>query len=148
MRMLVLILAACALAAQAPAAAAAPGDSARPAQSGGDRDRRRALTPADTYVSLPPLTASVQSDFRLRGVLHIEAGLDIPDARLRERARTLMPRLRNAYVSALAVYAGSNYRFGDVPDAERIAYLLQDATDEVLGEGASVLLGMVIVHAN
>lgn len=100
-------------------------------------------------MPLDPLTATVHADFRLRGVLHIEAGLEIPDNRLRARAERLMPRLRDHYVSALAMYTGANYRFGDVPDADRISELLQRATDEALGEeGAIILLGMVIIHDN
>lgn len=81
--------------------------------------------------------------------MHIEAGLEIPNNRQRERAERLMPRLRDRYVSALAMYTGANYRFGDVPDADRISELLQQATDEVLGAGeADILLGMVIIHEN
>ncbi len=100
-------------------------------------------------MPLDPLTASVHADFRLRGILHIEAGLEIPNGRDRSRAERLMPRLRDRYVSALAMYTGANYRFGDVPDADRISYLLQEATDEVLGEDvADILLGMVIIHEN
>lgn len=116
-------------------------------ESGGRR--HRILTTSDGYVPLDPLTATVHSDFRLRGVMHIEAGLEIPDSRLRQRAERLMPRLRDRYVSALAMYAGSNYSYGEVPDADRISELLQQATDEALGEeGADILLGMVIIHAN
>ena len=58
-----------------------------------------------------------------------------------------MPRLRNAYVTQLSIYAGANYRYGDLPDAERISAMLHRATDQVLGqEGARVLLGMVVIH--
>lgn len=124
------------------------GESASDQQESGGR-RHRILTTSDGYIPLDPLTASVHSDFRLRGVMHIEAGLEIPDSRLRQRAERLMPRLRDRYVSALAMYAGSNYSYGDVPDADRISELLQQATDEALGEeGADILLGMVIIHAN
>ena len=59
-----------------------------------------------------------------------------------------MPRLRNAHVQALTMYTGMNYRFGDIPDADRIAQMLQDATDATLGEeGAEILIGMIIIHA-
>ncbi|WP_421788472.1 hypothetical protein [Hyphobacterium sp.] len=122
---------------------------------GGDGDeesggrRHRIITSSDDFIPLDPLTATVHSDFRLRGILHIEAGLDIPDSRLRHRAERLMPRLRDRYVSALAMYAGANYSYGEVPDADRISDILQQATDEALGEsGAEVLLGMVIIHDN
>ena len=118
------------------------------AEEAGGR-RHRILTSSEHFVPLDPLTATVHSDFRLRGIMHIEAGLDIPDNRLRHRAEALMPRLRDRYVSALAMYAGANYSFGEVPDAERISQILQQATNEALGqEGAEVLLGMVIIHEN
>lgn len=119
-----------------------------PAQSGSSR-QHRPITSSEAYVPLTPLTATVHSDFRLRGILHIEAGLEIPDSRQRSRASQMMPRLRDRYTSALAMYTGANYRYGDVPDADRIAALLQQATDDVLGAGeADVLLGMVIIHEN
>ena len=122
--------------------------TAAPAQQGSGR-QHRPITSSTGYVPLAPLTATVQSDFRLRGIMHIEAGLEIPNNRQRERAEQLMPRLRDRYVSALAMYTGTNYRFGDVPDADRISELLQQATDEVLGAGeADILLGMVIIHEN
>ena len=42
-----------------------------------------------------------------------------------------------------------SYRFGDIPDADRISEILQEATDLTLGqEGADVLIGMVIIHAD
>lgn len=114
-----------------------------------DDSRHRSLTSSNTYLPLPPLMATVQADHRARGNLQIEAGLEVPDARLRRRVEQMMPRLRNAYVTAMSVYTGVNYRFGDVPDVDRIAQLLQDATDMTLGtEGAQVLIGMVIINAD
>ncbi|WP_417467857.1 hypothetical protein [Maricaulis sp.] len=120
------------------------GSGAAPAED----SRHRSVTSADTYLPLPPLMATVQADHRARGNLQIEAGLEIQDARLRRRVEQIMPRLRNAYVTALSIYTGVNYRYGTVPDADRIAQLLQDATDMTLGtEGARVLIGMVIINA-
>lgn len=126
----------------APAMAAPP-----PAQS--DDSRHRNLTSSDSYMPLPPLTATVQAQRRARGLLQIEAGLEVEDAELRRRIDRLMPRLRNAYVSALTMYTGMYYQYGDVPDADRIAAMLQEATDMTLGrEGAEVLLGMIIIHSD
>lgn len=114
-----------------------------------DDGRHRTLTNSPSYVPINPLTATVQSNHRARGLLQIEAGLEIPDARLRRRAEQYMPRLRNAWVTALSVYTGMNYRFGDIPDADRIAAMLQEATDITLGEeGAEILIGMIIIHAD
>ena len=126
----------------APAVAAPP-----PAQS--DDNRHRNLTSSDSYMPLPPLTATVQAQRRARGLLQIEAGLEVEDAELRRHIDRLMPRLRNAYVSALTMYTGMYYQYGDVPDADRIAAMLQEATDMTLGrEGAEVLLGMIIIHSD
>tara|TARA_R110002073_G_scaffold63048_2_gene157870 strand:+ start:931 stop:1407 length:477 start_codon:yes stop_codon:yes gene_type:complete len=121
------------------------GGSAAPAQD----SRHRSLTSSDSYLPLPPLMATVQADYRARGNLQIEAGLDVEDSRLRRQIEHSMPRLRNAYITALSVYTGVNYRYGAVPDADRIAQLLQDATDMTLGtDGARVLIGMVIVNSD
>lgn len=143
------------LAAFALALSSAASAHASPPPSSGDghgappqqAQRGRSITSSPDFVPLAPLTATLQADYRLRGILQIEAGLEIPDSRLRARAEEMMPRLRNAYVTQLSIYAGANYRYGEMPDAERISMMLQRATDEVLGqEGARVLLGMVVIH--
>ncbi|WP_297736130.1 hypothetical protein [uncultured Maricaulis sp.] len=131
----------------------APGISAlaSPPASGESTEdgRHRMITSSETYMPLPPLTATVQANRRARGLLQIEAGLEISDSRLRHRVERYMPRLRNAYVSALSIYTGMHYSFGEVPDADRIAQILQEATDITLGqEGAEVLIGMIIIHAD
>ncbi|MHA6287764.1 flagellar basal body-associated FliL family protein [Maricaulis sp. CAU 1757] len=137
-----------ALALTSGASFAAPPAAEDGAHSGNDT-RHRTLTASPTYVPLPPLTATVQANHHARGLLQIEAGLEIDDARLRRRVQRYMPRLRNAYVSALSVYTGVNYQYGDVPDADRIAALLQEATDMALGEpGAEILIGMIIIHGS
>ncbi|OLF80717.1 hypothetical protein AWH62_14550 [Maricaulis sp. W15] len=128
----------------ASAALAAP-----PAEESTDENRHRSITSSDTYMPLPPLTATVQSNRRAQGLMQIEAGLEISDTRLRRRVEMYMPRLRNAYISALSIYTGMHYRYGDVPDADRISQILQEATDMTLGqEGAEVLIGMIIIHAD
>ena len=143
------------LAAFALALSSAASAHASPPPSSGDghgappqqAQRGRSITSSPDFVPLAPLTATLQADYRLRGILQIEAGLEIPDSRLRARAEEMMPRLHNAYVTQLSIYAGANYRYGEMPDAERISMMLQRATDEVLGqEGARVLLGMVVIH--
>ncbi|WP_300544022.1 hypothetical protein [Maricaulis sp.] len=123
------------------------GGGGSPAPS--EDSRHRTLTSSESYVPISALTATVQANHRAQGLLQIEAGLEVPDARLRRRVEQYMPRLRNAWVTALSVYTGVNYRFGDVPDADRIAQVLQEATDITLGqEGAEILIGMIIIHPN
>ena len=127
------------------------GDYAKspPQQQSSDDSRHRTLTNSPSYVPLAALTATVQANHRARGLLQIEAGLEVPDAQLRRRVERYMPRLRNAWVTALSVYAGVNYRYGDIPDADRIAEVLQEATDMTLGqEGAQILIGMIIIHGD
>lgn len=109
--------------------------------------RGRAITHVDSYVRLEPILAAVQADMRLRGVIHIELGLNAGDARLRRRIEERSAYLRHAYNSTIAVYTGVHYRYGEVPDADMIASMLQEATNEVLGrEDAEVLLGMVMIN--
>ncbi|MEN0652992.1 MULTISPECIES: Tat pathway signal protein [Hyphobacterium] len=140
---LALILAEAAPAFASPPPSDGDGHGAAPQQA----QRGRSITSSPDFVPLAPLTATLQADYRLRGILQIEAGLEIPDRRLRARAEEMMPRLRNAYVTQLSIYAGANYRYGEMPDADRISAMLQQATDDILGqEGAQILLGMVVIH--
>lgn len=112
-----------------------------------DAHGKTKTTDSDSFVALPAFSATVSDGFHISGVLSVEAGLEIPDSALRAKAQHLSPRLNDAYMSALTAYAGGAYAPGQVPDADKIARMLQTATDEVLGQdGAHVLLGMVMVH--
>lgn len=114
-----------------------------PAEAAG----KKKTTASETYVDIASVAASVVQDFEVRSVLHVEAGLEIADDKLRAKAERLLPRLRAACADALRAYAGDQYAYGAAPDAERIAMRLQAAVDRALGqEGAQVLLSMVIVH--
>ena len=99
-----------------------------------------------TYTSFDALTATVfRSDGR-RGVLTVQGGLDVPDPALRARAAASQPRLRDAYIRTLSVYASSLVP-GAPPDVDQIGLRLQRATDGVLHRsGARVLLGTVLVN--
>ncbi len=99
-----------------------------------------------TYTSFDALTATVfRSDGR-RGVLTVQGGLDVPDPALRARAAASQPRLRDAYIRTLSVYAASLIP-GAPPDVDQIGMRLQRATDGVLHRpGARVLLGTVLVN--
>ncbi|MEO1038959.1 MAG: hypothetical protein AAFX09_05390 [Pseudomonadota bacterium] len=146
LRLILLAASSLAMVAALPDAEARVGGapSAAPEQ---DDARSRRITPAESYVAMEPIVAGVQADYRLRGLIHIEFGLDAEEARERRRIARLTPHLRDAYTSAMATFSGTGYRYGDVPDADHIAGLLQEATDSVLGPGrARVLLGMVIIH--
>jgi hypothetical protein len=98
-----------------------------------------------TFVQIQTLTATVIRMRGRRSVLTVDAGLDIPDNALRERAELSTPRLRAAYVQALAVYA-AGLPSARAPDPDFIATLLQRATDNTLGrKGAKLLVGAIMI---
>ncbi|MDQ1154848.1 Tat pathway signal protein [Brevundimonas sp. SORGH_AS_0993] len=100
--------------------------------------------PVATYQRLPIVTASILRADGLRGVLSIETGLDTPDAALRARVLQSVPRLRAAYATAAQTFA-NGLRPGMPPDVDRLAALLQAATNTALGRpGARFLLGAVL----
>ena len=99
-----------------------------------------------TYTSFDALTATVSRSDGRRGVLTVQGGLDVKDPALRARAAASQPRLRDAYIRALSVYAASIIP-GAPPDVDQIGMRLQRATDDVLHRpGARVLLGTVLVN--
>lgn len=100
--------------------------------------------PADTFLRLPTTTATVMRANGQRGVLSIEAGVDVADTALRARASRSLPRLRDAW-AVEAQRIGQAVRPGAAPDVEALARALQSATDRVLGRaGGRVLLGTVM----
>lgn len=99
-----------------------------------------------SYIPFPTLTATIFHTDGERGVLTVEAGVDVADPVLRQRANVSVPRLRAAYVAVLQVYAGG-LPPGAPPDADYIARRLQEQTDKVLGKpGAKLLIGSIIVN--
>lgn len=103
-------------------------------------------TPAVTYTRFATLTATIPRAGGQRGVLSVEAGIDVPDAGLRARAAQSTPRLRAAYADVLRDF-GAGLLPGRPPDVERLGRELQAATDRVLGQaGARLLLGTVLAN--
>lgn len=128
-----LFLLAAGLAAAAPAVA---GASAREKKKGG----------GFTFMQLPTLTSTVVRRDGRRGVLTVEAGLDVPDPYLRARADDSRPRLRAAYVQMLQTYA-TGLPPGTPPNPDTIGREMQRETDRVLGKpGARLLLGTIIIN--
>lgn len=108
----------------------------------------RTLSHANSYVRMEPVRASVQADFRMRGLLQVGLALDAPHSRTRQVIQERQLWLRDAYSQAMLLYSGRMYRWGQIPDADVIARLLQDETDRVIGPGqATVVLDTVIIHA-
>jgi hypothetical protein len=123
------------------ALAAAPGL----ARAEGGEGKKRA-TGGDSYIAIDTLTAYMTRTTGRRGVMTVDCGLDVPDAKLRARTQLLLPRLRAAFVQAVQIYAGGLPE-GMPPNAEYLARTLQRLTDQALGaRGARLLLGAVIVN--
>ena len=100
----------------------------------------------NSFIQFETLTATVFRADGRRGVLTVEAGIDVPDAGLRNRASLSQPRLRAAYVQFLQTYAGG-LAPGAPPDADYIARALQAQTNQVLGRpGARLLLGTILIN--
>ena len=131
-RRLILVLAIAALAAPATALAA---EQPEKKKGGGI-----------SYIQFATLTATVIKGNGRRGVLTVDAGVDVPNAGLRARVNLLEPRLRAAYVQVLQAYVYS-LGPGSPPDPDVLSTTLQHETDRVLGQpGAHVLLGAMLVN--
>ena len=100
----------------------------------------------ETFIQLQTMTATVIRADGRRGVMTVEAGIDVPDAALHTRADQSTPRLRAAFAQVLQIYA-TGLPGGAVPNADYLERQLQQQTNLVLGRpGARVLLGTVMVN--
>ena len=112
----------------------------------GEKKAQSHATSPSPFLRCPSLTANVVRSNGRMGVVTIEAGLDIPDEKLRTKAMQNLPRLRDAYNRALAGISPSTPR-GGTPDLDRISVAMQQVTDKMLGQpGAKFLVGSVIVN--
>ena len=99
-----------------------------------------------TYVQVDTLTAMVIAGNGRHQIMTVQAGVDVPDRALHDYAEKLTPRLQDAYVQVLQIYAGGLVP-GAPPDADYVARRLQEATDRVLGKpGAKFLIGGIMVN--
>lgn len=131
-------LAAALLTATLISAAAAPALAAEGATKG-------AAAPQH-YLPFPGVTASVMGAGGRRGVLAMDASLDIPNQALRDRAASLAPRLRAAYTQSLNIYAGG-LSPGRPIDPDYVSLEMQRQTDAVIGKGgAKFLIGSILVN--
>ena len=100
----------------------------------------------DSFIQLDTLSATVNRSNGRRGVMTVEAGVDVPDAGLRARAEASTPLLIAAYVGVLQTYA-AGLPPGGVPNADYLSRELQRQTDMVLGRpGGHFLLGTILVN--
>jgi hypothetical protein len=99
-----------------------------------------------SFIQLETLTATIVRPNGRRGVLTVEIGLDVPDAKLRDRAYSLQPRLRAAFVQSLQIYA-AGLPAGMPPNVDYLSRELQRETDAQMGKpGAKLLLGTVMAN--
>ena len=127
------------------AAHAAPAKKSDPPAGGYDREAKM-ITGSQEYMSMFGLRASIAEGFSIAGYLSVDAGINIPDAKLLKQARAIRPRLNDAMRQALASYVSSPYMMGATPDLRIIRGRMQRAVDKHLGKGNStVLLASVIL---
>ena len=108
---------------------------------------QRKTTQSESYIMIDPMYASILDGIKPRGLLMVELGLDIPDAKLRDRVAQNLPALRDAYVRSLLTYAASAVRPWRQPNVEDIANRMQTITNRLLGrEGAKVLMAQTAVR--
>jgi flagellar basal body-associated protein FliL len=136
----------CVLALTAPALASGGG------HGDGEKKKLKAPKKERNYTSLPSwvtvegFTISIIQDGRVRGKFMVSFGLDVPDDALREKTEALMPRLRDAWLGELNLYAATSLRVRRAADVPGVSDLLQRTSDAVLGQaGSKVLMGQATV---
>jgi len=98
------------------------------------------------YIQLDTLTATIIRPNGRRGTMTVDAGVNVPDSGLHDRALQSLPRLRAAYVQWLVSYA-AGLGPGQPPDADYMSLNLQRETDRALGRpGAKLLLGAILIN--
>jgi hypothetical protein len=126
----------------APAIASPPAAPAKPEM---DSQARR-ITGSEHYVPTFGLRATISRGYKVHGVLSVDAGLDVPDAKIRKRVEALKPRLMSSMREAVLSYAALSYVIGERPDADILSVRLQRAVDTVLGKDqARLTLASVVV---
>ena len=104
-------------------------------------------TQSKSYIMLDPIYTTIVGDNRAAGMLMVGAGLDVPDAAMRDEINRSLPVLRDAYVRNLMTFTANVVRTDAQPDVGMIADRLQAVTDRALKKkGAKVLLAQVAIR--
>ena len=107
---------------------------------------KRPPTSLKSWVMVDPFTISVIQDGTIRGTFTVNFGMDVPDATLRDKAETLMPRMRDAWLRSLNLYASTSLRPRRPADVAELSARIQQTADDVLGKpGAKVLMAQAVV---
>ncbi|HEV7689330.1 MAG TPA: hypothetical protein VGO52_00835 [Hyphomonadaceae bacterium] len=137
------LLAAVTVATGTPAGASPPPPAA-PAKVEDPGAKR--ITGSENYVPTFGLRASITRGREIHGVLTVDAGIDVPNEKMRTHVEAVRPRLMNSMREVVLNYASLSYGIGEKPDADMIRVRLQKAVDTVLGKDqAKVALASVIV---
>jgi hypothetical protein len=138
---------ACALAAALIAALILAPAGAQAAEGDAAHTTQRRITSSEAYVPTATLSAAITHDYQFAGLLVVDAGFDIPDAKLRADVVKMGPRITDALRTGLAEYTYSRYHSGAAPDPDRIETMLQQAANQAIGRpGARLLLSNVMVQ--
>ena len=98
------------------------------------------------YLQLDTLTGATRKANGRRGVLTVDCGLEVQDAKLRDYADKSLPRLRAAYVQVVEVYA-AGLPPNTEPNADYLVRELQRQTDLILKRpGARLLIGAIVAN--
>jgi flagellar basal body-associated protein FliL len=104
-------------------------------------------TQSESYIMVDPIYTTIVADNRVAGMLMIGAGLDVPNAAMREEVNRSLPVLRDAYIRNLMTFTANVVRTDTQPDVETIADRLQAVTDRALKKkGAKLLLAQVAIR--
>ncbi|MEQ1865781.1 MAG: hypothetical protein ABL996_14165 [Micropepsaceae bacterium] len=142
-KLVILVLAVlCASAIAVPAAQASGGGGTEKKEHAKAKapKKARSITSLASWVSVDTFTVTIIQDGRLRGRFTVTFGMDVPDDALREKAEALMPRLRDAWLNDLALYAATTLRPRRAADVVAISDLLRSGVDRVLGKAGSKIL--------
>lgn len=116
-----------------------------PARAMAAKDEKK-RSGGENYLPINPITGTTNKSGGRRGVLSVDCGLQIEDAKLRDYAQKSMPRLRASFVQAIQVYA-AGLPSGSEPNVDFIGQTLQRLTDQTLKRpGARLLVGAVVVN--
>lgn len=98
------------------------------------------------FTQFPMMSVFTRGNGHRHGTLSLDMGLYSNDAKMVDRIKLYMPRLKDAYVSRLQSYAGG-LTASSLVDADYLATQLQTITDQVLGQsGAKVLMGSILLN--
>ncbi len=104
-------------------------------------------TQSKSYIMVDPIYTTIVADNHAAGMLMVGAGLDVPDAALREDVERFMPVLRDAYIRNLMSFTANMVKTDMQPDVGLIADRLQGVTDRALKrKGAKILLAQVAIR--